>query len=884
MLSEQLTDGADAVPAFKAAITQTRAELDKRFYAGEDIEPLIADRATLTDHILAIAWQRFEWKENLTSWHKTRIALVAVGGYGRGELHPHSDIDLLILLERNNYHLHEDSIQRFLTLLWDFGLEVGHSVRSISECRVQAEKDVSVVTSLMETRTIAGDDELRARMMATTGPNKIWPARKFFLAKQIEQNERHEKFEHTESSLEPNVKTSPGGLRDFQTVLWIARRSFGTDNFAYLVDNDFLTQPEIEQLVSCRRFLWKVRYALHLVARREDDRLLFEYQRELAKLFSYGDDAQLAVEHFMQDYYRAAIDMSATNELLLQHFEETIVRAGERVRIRPINDRFQIHNDFLEVASEAVFVNYPPALLEMFVLVGTQDDVKGVRASTIRLAKKHASLIDESFRHDPRATELFMTLLRDAKLLYTQLRSMARYGILSAYLPEFGRIIGQMQFDLFHIYTVDAHTLQVVRNMRRFRHRNQEQQFPIAAHIHPRLRKTELLYIAGLYHDIAKGMGGDHSKLGVEIAREFCNRHRLGTWETNLVCWLVEHHLIMSTTSQRKDISDPEVIHDFALFVGDEIRLNYLYALTVADINATNPTLWNSWRASLMRKLYNETRKALRHGLEKPVDHSEYVTENRETARVRLLEKGLSDGQITEIWEAAEDDYFQRESVADITWQTESIYHHDTDGPLVLVHDYQSRRSDEGATQIFIHTRNSRMLFAATTRAMETLGLNIVDARITSSVSQLVFDTYIVLESGQPVGHDPERIEQIRSTLIDVLQRRTSNRLTERRTPRTLREFTFKTDVTISNDPATSFTTVEIVTPDRTGLLAIIANTFAELGVRVHSAKITTLGERVEDLFYIVDGAGTQIVFADFQREIADRLATALDDHVSETS
>ncbi len=884
-LEVRLKGTKQPIPILKEALGQFRLELEGRFYAGEDAGLLIQDLARFIDSILQMAWDRFTWNENRNSWRKNRISLVAVGGYGRGELHPHSDIDLLVLLERSAYGTHKDNIQSFLTLLWDIGLEVGHSVRSVRECRVQARNDVTVLTALMESRTICGDDELRVAMQHQIRPAKIWPPERFFEAKRDEQNERHRKSDHTEYSLEPNVKTSPGGLRDTQTVMWIARRNFGTVNFDDLVALEFLTAAERDVLLQGQRLLWKIRFALHLTSKRNDDRLSFEHQPKLAELFGYRDESQLAVEQFMQVYYRTALEVHAVCELLLQHFEEAILRGRERGKVRPINDYFQVCNNFIEVTADDVFSRHPPALLEIFIHMGQDASIEGARAATVRLIRRNIELIDDDFRRNPLVTEHFLTVLRSSEHLFSQLRHMERYGILGAYLPEFGRVIGQMQFDLFHIYTVDAHTLQVVRNMRRFRYRNQEQRFPIAAHIYPRLPKVELLFIAGLYHDLAKGQGGDHSRLGEDVAAAFCKHHGLGTWDTNLVCWLVRNHLNMSYTAQRKDISDPDVIHDFALFVGDQVRLDYLYALTVADINATNPTLWNSWRATLMRQLYVETKKALRHGLENYVDKSEYITEAQNHAIERLAEHGISREEALGTWGSVNEDYFLRESVSDLVWHATAIKSHAiASGPLILIRDEFSSRGEGGATHIFIYGNKQESHFVATVTALDHLGINVVDARIASS-DQHVFNTFIVLEAnGQMVGERPTRHEQIRSTLVKHIQ--AEGRLkpvTRRRTPRVLKHFNFKTEVTIINDASHENTILEVVTPDRPGLLTIIANILVDMDIILQNAKITTLGERVEDVFYIVDRSLRPITYPDLCELLRTRICNELDHHVEVT-
>jgi len=870
------------IPLFKQAIQNAKDDLRDRFNAGEPAEELVRQHSVFMDGILSLAWKRFTWQENLRSWRKSRVILVAVGGYGRGELMPHSDIDVMILLERPHHDAHKANIQSFTTLLWDIGLEVGHSVRTIAECRSQAADDVTVLTSLLEARVIVGNGMLLEKMSRQITPRKVWGSKKFYQAKKAEQRARHAKSDHTEYSLEPNVKTSPGGLRDIQTISWISLRHWGVRRMSDMVVDGILTESERENLLEARNYLWKIRFALHLLAGRDENRLLFEHQQKIASQFGYEDGDQLAVEQFMQSYYRTAQRVNTINDILLQDFEEVIVRTGERLRARPVNERFQIANNQLEAIDSEVFIRHPSALLEMFVLVGSDESIEGFRASTIRLAREHVHLIDDNFRNDPENTALFIRLLGCNNHLFTQLRRMGRWGILGAYLPEFGRVIGQMQFDLFHIYTVDAHTLQVVRNMRMFRYRNNEQRFPVAAHIHPRLPRIELLYIAGLYHDIAKGMGGDHSELGVGIARAFCERHRLPTWDTNMVCWLVEQHLVMSTTAQRKDIQDPEVIYEFANLVADQNRLDYLYALTVADINATNPTLWNGWKASLLSQLYNETKKALRHGLENQVDRAEYIAETRQQALARLAEHEVNPQAIENLWNQVDDDYFIRERISDIVWHAEGIIgSDDSEGPVILLRDDKSRRSDSGFTQIFIHTQDRPELFISIVSAIDQLGLDIVDAGIATSATNLTFNSFTVLENhGQPVGEKPARIKTIIRTIREYIIDRQTAPTGNRRPPRALRQFKLATQVNITRHPHLPQSAIEVVTPDRPGLLAIIAGVFRRHGISIVSARITTLGERVEDVFYVTDREVKLIDHPDLEQELSSGIRAELDQHL----
>lgn len=885
-LSSGLENSKQSIPKFKDTLEKARSILGEKFEAGVSTDTLIQAHSDFMDDIMRLAWNRFNWAENKTSWRKSRIALIAVGGYGRRELLPNSDIDLLILLERNNQSAHRENLQSFTTLLWDIGLEVGHSVRSIAECKPGALHDVTILTAMMESRTILGDPDLCQKMQQKIAPTRSWSAKAFYLAKREEQKDRHEKSNHTEYSLEPNVKTSPGGLRDVQTLTWIARRRYGTQNITELAEQDILTQEESEELIKAQSHLWRIRFALHIHTNKDENRLSFEYQQVLASQFGFEDNDQLAVEQFMKSYYRTAHRINTINETLLQHFDEVLVQDKTRLLVRPVNERFRLVNNLLEVTTEKVFVNEPSALLEMFVIVGSDESIEGFRASTIRLARHHAHLINKQFRENPKNAELFMKLLGSRNHLFTQLRRMERWGILGAYLPEFGRVVGQMQFDLFHIYTVDAHTLQVVRNMRRFRYKTNEQQFPIAAHIHSRLPKVELLYIAGLYHDIAKGMGGDHSELGIEIARAFCERHKLGKWDTNLVCWLVKNHLVMSTTAQRKDIQDPEIIHEFARFVGEQVRLDYLYALTVADINATNPTLWNGWRASLMSQLYSETKKALRHGLEEPIDRHEYVQDVQQQALEKLEEHNIDSSLVRAMWNQVDEDYFVRERVSDIVWHAEAIFKQkDNDGPIVLIQDDISRTTDTGFTQIFIQTRDSKSLFVSILAAIDQLDLSIVDARIATSASGLTFNTFTVLENdGQPVGEKTSRVEKIRSTITKFLKQGTTEYRLKRRVPRLMKQFKQKTQVTISPAPNHNATSLEVTTPDRPGLLAVLSRVFVDIGISVISARVTTLGEKVEDVFYITDQNGAPITDPASIEHITDQICKAIDQHVEQAA
>ncbi len=846
-LATELATGRP-IPLFKAALERAKQQLDDAFRTGASVRELVHQRARIIDQLLALAWRRQPWADDA-------ISLIAVGGYGRGELLPHSDIDLLILLPDDGLDRYRDAVESFITLLWDISLNVGHSVRTIAECR-EAAADITVATNLMEARLLQGDPARFQALMAETGPDRIWSSRDFFRAKWDEQIERHRKYSNTEYNLEPNVKTSPGGLRDIQTIDWVAKRHFGTRNLDQLLDRGFLSFEEATTLRQGLEFLWKVRYGLHMIAGREEDRLLFDHQRTLSRMFGFDDDSKrLAVERFMQVYYRWVLVLGELNEVLMQHFEEEILRACEPEKVTVINPRFRVRNGYIEACNDKVFERTPSALLEVFVLMAQHDFIDGIRATTIRQIRNSVHLIDDAYRNDPRNTRLFMELLRSPGNITPQLRRMRRYGVLGVYLPEFGNIVGRMQHDLFHIYTVDAHTIEVIKNMRRFLYPEAMQKFPVVARVVKRLPKIELLYIAGLYHDIAKGRGGDHSTLGAHDAIAFCERHGLNKRDSNLVAWLVENHLLMSSVAQRQDISDPDVIRNFALTMGDQLHLDYLFTLTVADINATNPTLWNAWRASLLRQLFTETKRALRRGLENPVDKQEWIEEAQQTAIRQLESIGFDEDEVREMWANTGEDYFLRERPEDVIWHTQAIAAHgDSEQPLVLVRDRGEILVD-AATQIFVRARYNSQLFAILASAMEQLDLSIQDARLYQSGTGFALYTFFVLDaSGQPINDDAQRLDHIRQALNRQLREGEGlPEIMRKRTPRQMRLFSTPTATSLFTDTSKNQTVLEVITPDRPGLLARLGMIFYQFGIQLQNAKITTLGERVEDVFFITD-------------------------------
>ena len=874
-LREAAAQSNTMISLCKRYLGELQDELRARFYADEPIQTLVRMRSEKLDILLRFLWSRYDWGDD--------IALIAVGGYGRGELHPHSDIDLLILTDDKAADYREN-IESLITLLWDINLEIGHSVRGVSECRQAAIDDITIVTNLMESRPLSGNAELHEQLMALVGPDQIWPSAEFFRAKWDEQILRHRKYANTEYNLEPNIKSSPGGLRDIQMIGWVIKRHFGAQSIDELRDRLFLSQEELDTLKDGQNYLWRLRFALHLITGREEDRMLFDHQRTLAAQFGYeDDDNKLAVERFMQQYYRWAQHLGELNDVLMQHFDETILRACEAETVLEINPRFRIRNGHIEVTNDKVFEKTPSALMEIFVLMAHHDAIDGVRASTIRLIRKSRHLIDEQFRADPRNKRFFLELLRAPQRVALNLRRMKRFGVLGKFIPAFGKIVGQMQHDLFHIYSVDAHTLELIKNISRFRYPDMVKRYPMACRIMQRLPKPELLFLAGLFHDIAKGRGGDHSTLGAVDAREFCEYLGLNRRDTNLVSWLVEKHLEMSSVSQRKDIQDPDVIRDFALMVGDQQHLDYLFCLTIADINATNPNLWTSWRASLMRQLYAETRRALRRGLENPIDKQEWITETQNEVLEKLEDYGFTEAEVRELWGNTGEDYFIREQVDDIVWHCRAIAQRTSPQASLVLVKKGGLLDHEGATQIFVHTPSKKGIFAVLAGAMEQLDLSIQDARIYNSGTGYTLDTFYVLgANGEPIGDNPVRIQEITDYLVQQLsQPEGSPEEVHRRMPRQMRLFSTPTRTSMATDLNKGHTVLEVITPDRPGLLARLGTIFNDYNIRLQNAKIATLGERVEDVFFVTDEEDRPINDPDLCTQIQKAICRELDEKAS---
>jgi [protein-PII] uridylyltransferase len=835
-----------AVPMEQALTLKQRLKAERQLVIAafrEDGKPekLLRGLRTAVDEILSEAWR--------LAGLPSHTALVGVGGYGRGELFPFSDVDVLILLGARPDAITQARLENLVQLLWDLGLELGHSIRTVDECMVESEADITVQTSLLEARLVTGDAALFQQLQKRY--DEAMDPQAFFQAKTAEMRLRHAKYEYTAFALEPNCKESPGALRDLQVILWVAKAAGLANSWGQLAMRGLITREEARQLMEKERAFKDIRIRLHLQTGRREDRLVFDVQTAIAESLGlaasgHGPDARRASEYLMQRYYWAAKTVTQLNTILLQNIEGQLF--PQPMSPVPVNPRFNEVNGFIDIARDDTFETDPSAVLEIFVVMTERPDIKGMTARTTRALWHARTLIDEAYRAEPANKALFLRILQAPVGLVHALRRMNDMGILGRYLPTFRRIVGQMQHDLFHVYTVDQHIMMVVRNLRRFTMTEHAHEYPFCSQLIANFRDRWLLYVAALFHDIAKGRGGDHSKLGVEDALQFCRDHALSEQDTELVAFLVEQHLTMSHVAQKQDLSDPDVIAGFAAQVKDERHLTALYLLTVADIRGTSPKVWNAWKAKLLEDLYRVTLRVL--GGEQPsADRELRARQHEALATLRLF--GLPADAHEQLWKQLDVAYFLRHDASDIAWQTRALYNRlGSERPVVKV---RLAPIGEGL-QVTVYVKDQPDLFARICSYFDRKNFSILDAKIHTTRDGYALDTFLVTEENF-ARHYRDIISLIEHELCHLLLSQDPLPApTRARLSRMSRNFPITPTVDLRPDERGQFYLLSIAANDRTGLLYAIANVLTRYRINLHTAKIMTLGERVEDVF-LVDGA-----------------------------
>ncbi len=822
--------------AFKVKLKAEQQAIIQSFREKPKAELLLKDLCRCVDVNLSEIWKSFQFPKEL--------ALVAVGGYGRGELFPYSDVDVLILLvEQPDAELRE-KLEGLVQIFWDIGLDIGHSIRTVDECLSEAAADITVKTALLEARLVAGSRnsfrELKTRYDEAMNPQQ------FFQAKLLELHQRHVKYDDTPYSLEPNCKESPGGLRDLQVILWVAKAAKLGNSWAELAARGLITPTEAHQLKRNERAFKDIRVRLHIQAGRREDRLVFDLQNAIAATFGFETtESRRASEYLMQRYYWAAKAVTQLNTILLQNIEAVLFPLPHQAHT--INERFNEVNALIDIADDSVFEKTPSAMLEVFLLLSQNANLKGMTARTLRALWHARNLIDAEFRHDIFNRATFLQILQSPRGITHVLRSMNQTSILGRYLPNFRRIVGQMQHDLFHAYTVDQHILMVVRNLRRFTMTEHAHEYPFCSQLMANFNQPWVLYIAALFHDIAKGRNGDHSVLGMADARKFCFDHGISKDNTELVIFLVQQHLTMSQVAQKQDLSDPDVIQAFASMVKDERHLTALYLLTVCDIRGTSPKVWNAWKGKLLEDLYRITLRVL--GGETPSADRE-LKNRQEDALKALRLAGIENNAHTKLWDELDIVYFLRHDATDIAWQTR-VLHDRIGSPTPVV---KCRVAPIGVgLQVTVYLPDQADLFARICNYFDSKNFAILDAKIHTTKSGYALDTFLVSEPAFASNYR-DIINLIEHELADVLAKQiplsTPN---QGRLSRLSRNFPLVPTVELRPDDKGQYFLLSISANDRNGLLYSIASVLAKYKINLHTAKVMTLGERVEDVF-LIDG------------------------------
>ena len=826
----------------RAELRQERTQLLDAFRQKPDVRQLASRLVRLTDRALRSLWDD-------SALHDS-CCLVAVGGYGRGELMPHSDVDLLLLVPTHEDPERAARVERLIGACWDLGLEIGHSVRTVDECLSESAGDITVQTSLLERRPLFGQRSLYRALDERL--KEAMDPRAFFHAKLFEMRQRHVKFQDTPYSLEPNVKESPGGLRDLQSIRWICRAAGMGQSWSALAQRGFVSRAESRLLAGYERRLMLTRAWLHIVSSRREDRLVFDLQAQVARAQGHNmDDARVASEHLMQRYYWCAKSVTQLTTLLLQSVEVELFPENNGPQA-PIDHEFRNDRGLLDAIDDGLFEREPAAILRAFLAMEAHSDLTGISARTLRAIWRARTRMDAAFRRDPANRAAFLALLQAPSGVTRQLRRMNQWSVLGRYLPAFRRIVGRMQHDLFHVYTVDQHILMVVRNLRRFAMAEHAHEYPFCSQLMAGFERPWLLYIGALFHDIAKGRGGDHSTLGAVDARRFCRAHGLSREDCELVAFLVAEHLTMSQVAQKQDLSDPDTITAFAQRVGTERRLTALYLLTVADIRGTSPKVWNAWKGKLLEDLYRATLRRLSGNRADAASH----IDARHAEAMRLLNlAGVAPADYADFWKQLDIGYFLRTDPQDVAWQTRVLHGvPDTDEPIV-----RTRVSPLGeGFQVVAYLPDQPDLFARICGYFDSKNLSVLDARVHTTRHGRALDSFLVVDPSLAGAAEPGHYRDILSLVeVELAQRLSTRRPLDNpvrgRASRRSRYFPITPQVDLRPDERGNRYLLSVVANDRTGLLYGIARTLAQHGINLQAARIMTLGERAEDVF-LIDG------------------------------
>jgi [protein-PII] uridylyltransferase len=826
----------------RRALRQLLGDMDRAiavaFRDGADVSELARRRGDSVTRIVVHVWMACLGDVN-------GAALFAIGGFGRGLLFPYSDIDLLALVEQSDASRLRALEQCFATL-WDIGLKVGHAVRDPTQCQTLAAGEASVFTSLLDARRLAGDPLMDTRLRAIIDAPGMWPPHKYLLARLAERDARHARYDDTAYNLEPNLKDGPGGLRTLDSLRWLGRRLAHANDFPDMVTEGLLDPAECDTLLQAEATLRRYRFALHLEAGRPEERLLFDYQRAIAARLGFEDEHEknLGVEQFMQGYYRAASQVERLGIQIAERFEEMLEPPSGP---QPVGEDFIRYGARMAVRDPDLFMHRPAALVDIFIARLDEKGVIGFTADTMRRIHQATAALDGALADDPQVLTSFLRLLRRGAPAVDALWRMNRHGLLAAILPAFGKVFGRMQYDLFHVYTVDEHTLRVLRNVARFADPATQSEFPLACEVWPTLPNPEVLLLAALFHDIAKGRGGDHSVLGEEDARAFGNKIGLPEEDTERVAWLVRWHLLMSTTAQRQDITDPDVVQRFADAVAGRERLGQLYLLTIADIIGTSPRLWNAWKDRLLADLYTSTRYALRRDAKPSAGAAVRAQHCREQALSMLAEDGVEPSMVSQVWDTFPMVSFLRHRPEQIAWQTKAILEGEGKLPLIAVNPLSVR----GSTELFVYAPDRDGLFANVTAMLDRLHFSVMEARVLSSPDGRAMDTFLLLEAETQKPATPERADELHQRLHRALAQSGPIMPPRRSMSRHLKHFQMTPRIDFKQSGGR--TQMALVCSDRPGLLAAVTQVMMTCEVRVHDARIATFGERVEDFFQLTD-------------------------------